>query len=474
MSPAFPWTDSTVRAALGLPPPCVGVSPAGAGEATFSGISTDTRTAGRGALFVALVGERFDGHDFLRQAEALEMGAAVVSREPQGATSLPLYHVEDTLVALGALAHYRRRALSARVAAVTGSSGKTAVKDLVTASLSGTFRVHATQGNLNNRVGLPLTLLSAPEDAEVVVLEMGTSVPGEIAVLTEIADPDVGLVTTVSEAHLEGLGSLERVLEEKLALLQGAKDDAVLVVGDEPPALLRRARELRPDVHVAGVSEQADADLRGELGDPGPEGRRRVRFWDWDIEAGLPGKHGAKNLVLALALAKLMGAPADTAVRGASGVRSGKLRGEIRAVGGLTLLLDCYNANPQSVVAALDLLGDLPALQGRVAFLASMLELGERSVVLHRQVLEQAMNLPLEIIVAVGAFASAASELGEGVGPRLVPASTPDEGYNALRQYLRGSETVLLKGSRGMQLERLVPRFEEDFGARPTGERKGA
>ncbi|MSR23331.1 MAG: UDP-N-acetylmuramoyl-tripeptide--D-alanyl-D-alanine ligase, partial [Gemmatimonadetes bacterium] len=366
MSAAFAWTDSTVRDALGLPPR------SGTPASTFPAISTDTRTAGHGELFVALVGDSFDGHDFLGEAAARELGGAVVSRETASSGSLPLYRVADTLDALGALARYRRRALPARIAAITGSSGKTTVKEILAAALSGSFRVHATQGNQNNRVGVPLTLLAAPDSAEVVVLEMGTSVPGEISTLTAIAEPDAGLVTTVSEAHLEGLGSFEGVLEEKLALVQGAKRDAVLVVGDDPPALPRRAREIREGVHVAGLSDAADPELKGKLLSSGPDGRYRVRFSGREIGAGMPGKHGARNLVLALSLAKLLGADAESAARGAAAVHGRKLRNEVRAIGGLTLLLDCYNANPQSVAAALDLLGEIPSAGGRVALLASM------------------------------------------------------------------------------------------------------
>jgi UDP-N-acetylmuramoyl-tripeptide--D-alanyl-D-alanine ligase len=229
-------------------------------------------------------------------------------------------------------------------------------------------------------------------------------------------------------------------------------------------------------VKVAGVSERADPELRGDLQGPEADGRYTVRFWGREVLAGIPGKHGAANLVLALAMARLLGAEADSAVRGAAGIQGGKLRGEVRPLGGLTLLLDCYNANPQSVSAALELLTEIPASGGRVAVLASMLELGTRSSALHRQALEGALALPLDIVVAVGEFADAAAGIGRGPSdrPRLLPAQTPEAGYRALRPHLAGSETVLLKGSRGMELERLVDRFEEDFGSGAAGPRGDA
>jgi len=459
----FRWTDARVREVLGIPG-------ASGDDQEFSGVTTDTRTLGPGALFVALVGDRFDGHAFLEEARERGAAGAVVSTRSaaslEASTSgLRIYPVDDTLVALGLLARHRRGVLPGRVVGITGSSGKTTVKDLLAAALRGTFRVHATRGNLNNRVGVPLTLLAAPEDAEVVVVEMGTNAPGEIAMLARVADPDASLVTTVSEAHLSGLGSLEGVLEEKLDLVRGTREGGGVLVGDRPEALSRRAREIRPDVRVAGLSERADPDLRGELLPPDGDARFGVRWRGREVRAGIPGRHGAEGLVLALAMAEWLGADPEAAARGAAEVQAGGLRNEIRRVGDLTLLLDCYNANPQSVGAALDLLLELPASKGRVAVLGSMLELGERSGALHREVLDRARALPLELVVAVGEFAAAAgAEPGDpGTGPEVIQAGTAEEAYRRLKGRLSGGETILLKGSRGMALEAIVPDFERDF-----------
>ena len=461
MSGSFVWTDARVREALGLDP-----DPR-TRELTFTGISTDTRTLDEGALFVALTGERFDAHGFLDQAVAAGARGAVVSEAGTGVEGLPLYQVADTLVALGDLARYRRQGSSWQVVAITGSSGKTTVKNALAAALAPSFRVHATRGNLNNRVGVPLTVLEAPAEARLLVLELATNEPGEIGVLTAVVEPDASLVVTVSETHLEGLGSLDGVLVEKLALVEGTRDDGPVLVGDEPPVLAERARALRPDVRVAGFSARADEDLRGELLDCDDAGHWTFRFRDREVRGALPGRHGATNLLLALSMAHLLGADLDDAVAAAASVQPGPMRGETLDLGDLRLILDCYNANPQSMEAALSFLAELPRPGEKVAFLGSMLELGERAPEFHREVLDRARELPLCAVVGVGEFhevAAGEAAPGEAQGPLVLLAPTADEGYDRLRPYLTGTETVLLKASRGVALEALVDRFREDFG----------
>jgi UDP-N-acetylmuramoyl-tripeptide--D-alanyl-D-alanine ligase len=438
---------------------------------TFDRISTDTRSVAPGDLFVALRGETFDGHDFIAEARSRGAKGAVVSRPVDVDGAFALYEVGDTLRALGSLAAHRRRTLPGQVVGVTGSSGKTTVKELLSTALSSTFSVYSTKGNLNNRVGLPLSLLAAPEKAEFLVLELGTSEPGEIRALTEIAEPDHAVVTTVSEAHLSGLGSLEGILTEKLDLVRGASLTGKAIVGEEPAILAETARGIRPDIRVAGLSERADPELRGELVGQDPGGRYTVRVRGREARPGVPGRHGARNFVLATSVAWLLGADDEAALERASTVKPGPLRGEVRSVGGLTMILDCYNANPQSVAAALDLLAELPGSTRRVAVLGSMLELGPRSGELHDRVLRRALSLPIDVLVTSGEFAAAAREVGEGgVGeagarrPQLIAETAVDDAYDALRPRLTGTETVLLKASRGVALETLLERFEADFG----------
>jgi len=259
------WTSRRVADALAVSEP---------GRAAYPGISTDTRRLEPGDLFVALEGERFDAHDFLADAKAKGAAAAVVRRGTPPLDGLPYFEVEDTLVALGALARARRRLLApgSPVVAVTGSSGKTSTKEMIRAALAAQYRVHATTGNLNNLVGVPLTLLAAPEDAEALVIEAGASVPGEIARLRDILEPTVAVITNVGYAHVAGFGSLAGVLREKVALLEGRGGGAPgAVVGTDPPELAVEARR-RTRTVVAGTGAAAEvrpdaADLDDALGD---------------------------------------------------------------------------------------------------------------------------------------------------------------------------------------------------------------
>jgi UDP-N-acetylmuramoyl-tripeptide--D-alanyl-D-alanine ligase len=457
------WTDREVREALGVAPVDA------AARAVFAGVSTDSRKIEAGDLYVALVGDRFDGHDFVEDALAKGARGAVVSRAPVVAASTPLYRVEDTLVALGALAAFRRRSLRAPVVAITGSSGKTTTKDLAAAAVGSAKRVHATRGNLNNRVGMPLTLLATPAEAEAVVLELGTNEPGEIRTLAQISRPDIGVVTTVGEAHLEKLGSLEGVLDEKLDLLRGLAAGGRCVVGDEPEVLAARARAICTGVRVAGWSARADADLRPLDARADAAARYSFRWRGERVEVPFVGRHAAADALLALAIADLLGVSPADAARGIAIATTQAMRGEVRRVGGLTLIVDCYNANPQSVRAALDLLEGQLAKR-RVAVLGTMRELGTESERLHREVLANALVRKVDLVVATGAFAAAAESLGPAAAG-VITAPDWQAAYPRLRERLAGDEIVLLKASRGIAMEGMLPLFERDFrGAPAVGE----
>lgn len=434
-------------------------------DLVFASICTDSRKVGPGDLFIALTGDRFDGHDFVPEALARGASGAVVSREVGAAESDCLYPVEDTLHALGLLARHRLSALKARVVGITGSAGKTTTKDLLRAALAGSFRVHATPGNLNNRIGLPQTVLLAPPDAQILVLEMGTNEPGEIEALTGVAQPEIAIITTVGETHLEKLGSLEGVLEEKLDLFRGLPSDGLGVVGDEPPILEERARNVAPRLLVAGWSERAAPELRPAQAEVTERGCFRFRWKEQTVRLGIPGRHSVQNALLALAVAGVLGVTARDASRRIGRVHAEPMRSEVRLLGSLMLLVDCYNANPQSVRAALDLLTTVQQLGRRVAVLGSMLELGDEARLLHRQVLEDALSRPLDVVVATGLFAEAARWVSRPSGaPELLIADTLQEAGDRLLDLLGGTEVVLLKASRGVAMESLVTVLEETYG----------
>jgi UDP-N-acetylmuramoyl-tripeptide--D-alanyl-D-alanine ligase len=451
---AFRWTDAAVREALGLQ------DAPGDPSARYARVSTDSRTLEAGDLFVALEGTAFDGHDFVDQAVAAGARGVVLRRPLEVPSDVLTYQVEDTLVALGRLGRFRRLALPARVVGITGSSGKTTTKELLRAALAPGLRVHANRGNFNNRIGVPLTLLEAPEDAEVVISEMGTSVPGEIRTLVEIGVPDVAILTTVAESHLEGLGSLQGVLEEKLDILRGLPARGVALVGDIPSILPPAARDVRPDVRVLGTTDAADAAERPEAVRPDERGRYTFRWHGAEVVLPAPGRHILQDALLALAAAEALGVPAEDAARGIAAMEPGGMRGEERRIGSVVVVMDCYNANPQSTRAALDTLMMRVAQGPRVAILGTMLELGAESEALHERVLNYALAAGLDRVVATGAFAAAAPDRRD---PALIRAEDPEAGLQAVLGDLTDGAVVLLKASRGVALERLVPVMEREL-----------
>ncbi len=464
------WTHAAVCAAVGIG------TTAGMEAVRYTGVSTDTRALQQGQLFVALHGERFDAHDYLQSAVDAGATGAVVHRMPADAPAqLTYYVVDDTQRALGRLGRFHRRRMGWTVVAVAGANGKTTTKDLLRAALSARYRVHATTGNLNNLIGAPLTLLGAPDDAEVVVAEIGTNVPGEIAQLAAIVEPDVAVITSIAAEHLEGLGDLDGVLREETSLLPWLPVRGMVAVPDEPASLAARARELAPRVVVVGASDAAEPGFRARdivLGDAG-----EVRFgWrDRTVSLQLRGRHNARNALLALAIADELGVDADAAVRELAGLPPAKMRGEFHRIGELTVIADCYNANPASVTAAVDLLVSLPRGGGRIAVLGTMKELGPESARMHAETAAGVVTSDVDLIVATGDFVPAFEAHAGTLGERLIRETDPLEAYARFAERLRGNETVLLKGSRGVALERLLPRFEEQWGVlHPHGEAFGS
>jgi UDP-N-acetylmuramoyl-tripeptide--D-alanyl-D-alanine ligase len=419
-------------------------------------------------LFVALKGENFDGHDYIAEAAAKGARGAVVSRvAPDTPDNLTLYRVDDTTVALGKLGTYRRRQVGAKLCAVTGSNGKTTTKEILKAMLSAKYRVHATAGNFNNLIGVPLTLLATPDDAEVIVAELGTNAPGEIARLAGIVEADAAVVTAISEEHLEGLGDLRGVLEEETALLPSLKEGGLAVVADEPPALAERSKERFANVQVAGWSDRAD--VRADHVDLDEDGNVTFRWQGRDVRVPLRGRHNARNALVALAIALHFGVDADASLAQLSTLKPAKMRGEVHALGAMKVIVDCYNSNPASLSAAIDLLASMPHHGRRVAIVGSMLELGHGSADLHRTAAAEIAARDFDVVVATGQFADAFEDIS--ITGKLIRAQEPLDAYAQLAPDLQGNELVLLKGSRGVALERLLPELETIKGMpHPHGE----
>ena len=397
-------------------------------------------------------GERFDGHDYIDQAVSSGASALVVSRAPPlDSVGVPVYVVPDTLVALGALGHYWRRAWGKTLVGVAGSNGKTSTKDLLRAALSAAYTVHATTGNLNNRVGVPLTLLSLPGESDVAVVELGTSLPGEVAILREIAGPDIALVTSIAEEHLEGLGDLAGVLREEAAAYEGV-DLGIAPSAQQEIAAAARGKAKR--VVVAGLD--ADAGLKPDRWSIGSDGLGEIEIEGVVIRPPLRGLHNLRNAMLALAVARECGVPFEAVARGIAAMPQPKMRVAWEQLGDVTLINDAYNSNPGSARAAIAMIEGASRDRQRVVVLGTMRELGAGSAQCHRDIAELALESGADIVAGIGEFAAPLAE-ARGETDRVVTASDVDDLWPQLEARLDRNAIILLKASRGVQLERLVP-----------------
>ncbi len=437
------WAEADVRAALGL---------AGAGDGrTFASISTDTRAVRPGSLFVALRGERFDAHDFLPAAAEAGAVAAVVREGTPPVPGLTLLEVSDTLRAFGALARARRARITGPVVAITGTNGKTSTKEMLAAALGTRYITYATRANLNNLVGVPLTILEAPAETEALVVEAGANLPGEIARDREIIQPDAVVISNAVAGHLEGFGSLEGVLEEKLSL---ADDVDLAVVGVDPPALAAGARRRARRVRTAALQ---GAELVPEHVEVGPDARPVLTMAGHTFTLAARGLHQADNAVRVWAVAEALGLELDGVASALERFTLPGGRGELLQVGGLTILNDCYNANPQSFRSAIATAKSLRQGRPLVFVAGTMRELGAASDELHRKIAYELVDLGPDLLAAVGDFVPALEKYAEQLGERLVTAPDPPALAPLLSERLRGDEVVVLKASRGVALERILP-----------------
>ncbi|MEN9540379.1 MAG: UDP-N-acetylmuramoyl-tripeptide--D-alanyl-D-alanine ligase [Cyanobacteriota bacterium] len=419
-------------------------------------ICTDSRQLAPGQVFVPLVGERFDGHAFLPQAAAVGAQAAVVQRERAADVPAGLLHwlVDHTLDAYQELARLHRRSLKAPVVAVTGSAGKTTTRELIRAVLTPLGPVVASSGNENNDIGAPLTLLRAGAEHRAVVVEMGMRGLGEIDRLSHCAEPDVAVITNIGTAHIGRLGSREAIATAKCEITSRLKAEGLLVIPAGDPLLeaalapVWSGRVCR--VALRDEPAAAQADLIGVL-DPAAEQLQVEVQW---IQLPLAGRHNARNLLLALAVARELGVLLADLGQLQVEVPGGRNRRLER--GGLTLLDETYNASPEAVLAALDLLA---AQSGRrFAVLGTMLELGDQSVALHRRVAERAASLGLDGLVVVSQGAEAEAMAAAAAPPsRLAVVAQPEQAVEPLAAWLQRGDVLLLKASRGVALERLIP-----------------
>lgn len=432
------------------------LAPCGPGE-----VLTDTRALRPGCWFLALKGERFDAHDFLASAAAAGAAGCIVSRAPEGwAGGVVL--VADTTVALQDLGRAARAALTVPVVGLTGSAGKTTTRGLIACALAPLGEVHQTVGNLNNQLGVPMTLVATPPGAAALVVEMGTSSPGEIGFLVEIARPTVRLIVNVGPAHLLELGGLDGVAVEKGAMFATAKPGDVLCVNLDDERV--RARPHPPGTRAIGWGKASEADIRLLSWRLRPSDLHTVAEYrtpegDFTVDLPAPGEVIAHNAAGALAVAWALGVPLAAAAAGLTHYTPVGMRLKLEEVDGLRVINDAYNANPSSMRASLELLAALPG--HRTAVLGDMLELGTEEAALHREIVAFAAGLGLDGLILLGPRMAVAAD---AAGGRASVADGPEEVALAIRQWLRPGDTVLLKGSRGARVEQVLHRLRGEGG----------
>jgi UDP-N-acetylmuramoyl-tripeptide--D-alanyl-D-alanine ligase len=422
------------------------------GDTEITGVAIDTRKLRPGDLFVAIKGERVDGHDYLAEAAARGAVAALVTRKVDSA--LPQVLVDDTALALGDLASAVRAQRDVRVVGITGSNGKTTVKTLVASILSRHGRTHVSAGNYNNELGLPLSLLAMPRDTEYAVLEMGAGKPGDIGYLAAIARPDIGLVTLIAPAHLARMGSIEGVAETKGALYEALPADGIAIINADD-GFARFFGGLAGARKVLRFGLEQPADVGADIVEQRVDGSRFVLSTpqgDAEVALPLPGRHNIANALAATAVALALQVPLDTIVAGLEQVPgvAGRLRRETMA-GGWTLIDDSYNANPSSMAAAIDTL--LLAGGERWLVLGDMAELGADARALHADIGARARERGVDRLFAVGPLGVATVEAFGAGGAHFDDKATL---IAALQAQLHAGVTCLVKGSRSAGMEQVV------------------
>lgn len=445
----------------------VGSEPAGV-ETSVTGVSTDTRTIQKRDCFFAIAGENFDGHNYVHQALAKGAACAVVERAVEGAG--PVLRVQSTIQALGDLARAYRRMSGFKVVALTGSVGKTTTRQIVHHVLGRHFRVHQAQKSFNNNIGLPLTLLGAEPQTQIVVAELGANHPGEIAPLTRIAQPDVALVTNAHPAHLAGFGDLATIVREKLSIAEGlAKDGTLIINGDIEPlvaACRERGRSFRTFGKSRGVDYRAENIACEALHSTFTIGGTQIRV-------PLPGPGNVENALAAWAVCAQFGLTLDAFAQALANLPAVAMRAEAMKIGTLTVLNDCYNANPASMKNALAMLHNLrpdgDATRGRrlVFICGEMAELGPQTEALHAELGTTVAEAGVDLLVTVGAPPRTTARVARQTARHNLQTRSFDDTLstcNHLQEFIQQDDIILVKGSRTARLEQVVNELIKDYG----------
>lgn len=423
-------------------------------------VNTDSRKQTKNSLFVPIVGERFNAHDFIE--EAINQGAIAALWDqrypiPHSLTKrCCFFYVEDTLKALQMLASYYRQKINPTVIGITGSNGKTTTKDIIASLLETTYETHKTAGNFNNDIGLPLTILSMSPQTEVLVLEMGMNDFGEIDLLTRIARPDYAIITNIGESHIEYLGTREGIAKAKLEIINGLKDTGILVIdGDEP---LLQTLSLQQEIVHCGFKD-VNTHVISEVTITLDSTTFTVNGQTYDIP--LTGAHHAKNATYAIVLAKKLSISERKIATGLQGIQHSQMRFEtINHHSGAVIINDAYNASPTSIIAAIDVVKQLTEYKRKIVVLGDVFELGDRSKQFHTEI-GKSITEPIDIVYTLGKDAEMISNTVNQAGSDIVSKHFHNEHslINSLQQDLNEETIILFKASRGMAFEKIIQKL---------------
>jgi UDP-N-acetylmuramoyl-tripeptide--D-alanyl-D-alanine ligase len=432
---------------------------------SFTGVSTDSRTVKPRDCFFAIAGENFDGHDYIADVFAKGAVCAVVQKsiDEEKFSGKCIIKVDDTIEALGDLARQYRKRAGYKVVAITGSVGKTTTRQITHHVLSQHFKTHQSPKSFNNNIGLPLTLLNAPKGTEIVIAELGTNHPGEIAYLTHIAVPDIAVVTNVHPAHLEGFGSLEAIAKEKMSISEGLSQDGVMIVNSDFKMLTDYCKERQIKFISFWESESSNSrveniHIKGLTSSFMLDGVK--------IELSMPGPGNVENALAAWTICKMFGISAKDFAQAVKTVSGPVMRAEMIQIGTLTVLNDCYNANPASMKNALQILANLDESKKRrlVFICGDMAELGAQSANLHIRLGEEIAKANVDLLLTVGKLSKMAAQTAQANSKKNLQIKCFEDtlsACNKLHEFVKDYDIILVKGSRTAKLEAAVNKLKE-------------
>ena len=439
----------------------------------FRGVSINSRTVAKGELFICIKGDRFDGHDFLTDVIKKKVGGIILS-DPEKLPSKPVWnekepfviHVQDTLKALQNLASFQRKRFPFQVVAVTGTNGNSTTKEMIASILETKFKTLKTQGNLNNHIGLPLTLLKREPSHKMAVLELGMSAAGEIKSLAEIAQPDIGVITNISEGHLVQLKSLKDIQSAKGELFDALTEQSTAIVNADDPLVLQLARSLRAKTVTFGIDQPADVRA-SEIENKDNLGFQfKVSLFDKTLSVRLPylGYCNIYNALAALATGYSLGIKEDAMTRGLENYQRMSQRNEQIQHKEIDLINDSYNANPRSMTEALKTLDSFKTQGRRIFVIGDMLELGDRSITAHQKLGEEIAASKTNILIALGKLASLSAKSAQALAGekiQILELASHQEAAEFLTQEAVSGDCVMFKGSRGAAMEKVLQIFME-------------